>query len=711
MRMRSRSEPAEQMLVLVETAMGSSDYRVDPRLRVDEVRQRSDDALSRAVLSVQLDGEFDAEEARRAYDPDRRIVVTTVHPDAAQREVLFEGFPRVQRSRWDGRTGREADEYRLELEHVYERLSRAPESWVYGRHMRSGEIEDGLLTDPETYASRSVLLQALPCVFNPDGVGNRAVQPMQVRLADGVLRPVHLFTWDGGDAEPWTYATALRYLAWFYLGRSSLVHAGNVFEATDALANGSDGHTDGLQEALGRACQSLACEATNLVEALALLACAAGIHATAETVNDLGRPRTQLRVWSSRNGPIRQLHLARCGRHQDGALRFDASAMSPGAVLRHNNTYRAGVTWDHRPIVNRVLVLGGIKKYEVTVPLWPGWRCDPNLDNVSLDQRVARKVAALTPDDVKVLGDGAENVEWYRRYHRDGSLYALYCDVGRSWVLNEDGAYDAATYNRNAPFHAYTPFDFTAVMPAGELRQGGWVRRPRAFMPTLSVGADGRSLGVWVEVSFDGGARWYAPNCSVSVRSDRAGIHLECDNPTQVIPPGGNPLAQNLWYAIIDQSFRVRVTAVIEGDERLVGEYGPAGLGSPTSRVHATILSRPKAYLYARRSDVSNVLYSSMAAGTEARDDTQAIAGMAYWLAKATQDRQVQVTPAIPWIETGYAIGDRVSEVAGRELRFATRVGSELQYPAVLERRFVLVDGRYDTELTLAVPTVRSLGV
>ena len=50
--MRSRSQGAERLLVGVETAYGSGDYRVDERLRVEEVWQRSDRVFSTATISV-----------------------------------------------------------------------------------------------------------------------------------------------------------------------------------------------------------------------------------------------------------------------------------------------------------------------------------------------------------------------------------------------------------------------------------------------------------------------------------------------------------------------------------------------------------------------------------------------------------------------------------------------------------------------------------
>jgi len=703
--MQSRSERGERLLVSVETAPGSGDFRVDERLRAEEVWQRSDQAISTAEISVRIDDAFDSEEARRRYHPDCRIVVMTDEPGPAQREMLFEGYPPVQSTRWDGRIGREEERYVFEAEHVFERLSRDREAWVYGRYVRNGEIEDGLASDPEAYADKSALMTALPCVFNPDGVANRAAVPLTVSTAAGELRSVHIFTWETELAVKWTYATVLRYLVWFYLMKEGPVSEGNVFTVTDELTADSPGPSDALSEALRREPVSLTCEATSLVEALPLLAAAAGVHITAETENVGGQPVTQLRVWASDAGPQRQLYLVRGGHKADGTARYDTAGRSVSEILSANNTYRGEVSWDHREIVNSPMVIGDVKRYEMTLPLWPGWSPRIHLDNVAPADRAAAKGLALTPDAVEILGNEVENFAWFRQYHRHGSEFKYNTDVSRLWVLNEDGYYLGFLYNRNAPFDDYQPFDFSTVLDSSVTRRGAWMRRTRRLLPTISTSMDGRSLGVWVEISFDSGTTWQQQSSGVRVLEDRAGIYIDCENPTEITPTGADPESQNLWYAIIDQTFRVRVTAVIESDERVMGSFPPEGLASPTLQVNAMVVRRPKSFQYASRSHATNVL-STVGVGEVERDDSDAVSALAEQLARANQDREVRVLPTIPWIETRYALGDRITEIRGRQLRFATTKGSRLRVPAVLERRFKLSGGRYETSLTLGITDV-----
>ena len=59
------------------------------------------------------------------------------------------------------------------------------------------------------------------------------------------------------------------------------------------------------------------------------------------------------------------------------------------------------------------------------------------------------------------------------------------------------------------------------------------------------------------------------------------------------MPTGVDPALMNLWYAIVNQTFRVRVTAVIESDDRLVATFPADRLSSPTLHLNAVAVRRP----------------------------------------------------------------------------------------------------------------------
>ena len=108
------------------------------------------------------------------------------------------------------------------------------------------------------------------------------------------------------------------------------------------------------------------------------------------------------------------------------------------------------------------------------------------------------------------------------------------------------------------------------------------------------MAADGSDFGVFVEVSFDGGLSWSKPVGQVTVLKDRAGIWFGVVNPTSMIEPDGNPAVRNMWYALIDQLFHVRVTASFEADERLISQFDTNAAHTPTVHTNAQFVYKPR---------------------------------------------------------------------------------------------------------------------
>jgi len=704
-----RSERWQPLVVEFEASPSSGVFCVDERLRVEEIILQSDEKVSSARVAVRLDDEFDSVAARNRYLPDCRVLIRTDEPEAADRTLLFEGYPPLMEAEWNGRPGRVEDKCTFTAEHVYGRLSRDRRCWIYGRRMRNGAIEDGLASDENTWQHASALIPALPCVFNLDGVGNCAADPITVTAPDGSSRSIYIFTDDlCTQARRWTYLNALRYLFWFYRLPEGPVGEGNIFSATDACVDfdpdedaAPTADSELLRRLLG-APDSLGVEGANLVEVLALVASECGVHVTADTINDGGRAVSRMRIWSARDGDVKNLPLAWGGRYADGDRRFEASAMSAAEVCAANIIERALIAWDHRRVVNAPVVIGGIKHYEMTLPLVPGWEPETDLDNVAPDDRAAAKALALTPDQITAYGEGVEDVTWYKRYHKYGTDFADYSDVARLWVLNEDGRFDGTTYNRNAPFGDYEPFDFSTVAADTVTTAGAWSRRVRELMNTITVGEDGERYGVYVQVSFDSGTTWYEPGGSVRVRFNPTGIYFDANNPTQITPPGAEPEEQNLWYAIIDQTFRVRVTALIESDDRLVADPPPDDSETPALHTTSRVVCCSTQYGFESRSGTTNVL-ADVNPGSEdiEVDGTEPAEALAERIALNERDGRVVAAPTVPWLETSLQVGDCLAGIGGRGLSFGSRVSRRFSGPSVLGKRFRLSVARLETELVL----------
>ena len=707
-----RSGLWQPLVVELEASPSSGVFRVDERAQVEEVALRSDDAVSSARVAVRLDDRFDAMAARNRYLPDCRVLIRTNESDAADRTMLFEGYPPLMEADWDGRPGRSRNHCTFTAEHVYGRLARDRRCWIYGRRMRNGAIEDGLASEPSAWQDASVLITALPCIFNLDGEGNCASEPLTVEGPDGAARTIYIFTWDGDpDARRWTYLNALRYLLWFYSVRGGVegpVVEGNIFSATDAWVHyDADGTTAAAPDSelvhrLLDAPDDFTVEATNLAEALALVAAEDGIHVTAETVNDNGRAVSQLRIWSDGDSDVKDLPLGPGGRYPDGTPRFEAPAVSAGEVYAANRIERARIGWDHRGVVNAPVLIGGVRHYEMTVPLVPGWPPEADLDNVAPNDRAAAKALAWTPDQITAWGEGVEEFTWYKRYHKKGVDFEEYQDVSRLWVLNEDGRFDGAAYNRNAPFNDYQPFDFSTVATPAVTTAGAWARRARKLTDTITHTEDGAEFGVYVEVSFDSGNEWSTPVGAVRVRFDPTGIYFDVTNPTQITLPGVTPEEQNMWYAIIDQTFRVRVTALIEGDDRLLVEHRPDESETPTLRMTSRVVYRTSEYHFESRSGTTDVLAEVNPNATDIGvDDTTAAQLRACRIALNERDGRVVVVPTVPWLETSIQIGDRLSGMGARGLSFGSRVSRRPSGPCVHGKNYRLSAGRLETELVL----------
>ena len=149
---------------------------------------------------------------------------------------------------------------------------------------------------------------------------------------------------------------------------------------------------------------------------------------------------------------------------------------------------------------------------------------EANIDNVDQPNRALAKLLAMTPEQVEAAGDWADQYYWFRHYHRQGSEFSVDGDVSRLWVLNEDGACDPAVYNRNAPFDDYSPFEFSTVADETVTARGGWISPARRLWPVVSASADGRTLGVWVEISFDSGSTWQLQSSGVRAAGPRRNL-------------------------------------------------------------------------------------------------------------------------------------------------------------------------------------------
>jgi hypothetical protein len=696
---RQKVDWAERVVVAVEAFAGSGLFNADDRLHAETVEMSSDDEVASARVLVRMDAAGEPAEAMSEYHSDRRMIIR------AGEFVLFDGYP--SRSRFElcrssqGRGGRNENELVLILEHVVGRLDRDVRAQIIGRHVRDAVICEGMQSDPAAWAARSVLVTALPCVFNPNGRGNCDPVPLQIDECDGTLRLVHVFADDArDDAIPWTLARILRYLLHFYHWPSCPVGTREVFEQTDAVCTSSDqgreafASTNELFYALLGRPETLSVEAASLLGAIGLISAASSLHLTAESRSAGQGVATTWRLWSELSGPRKELRLATAARGPDGTPVYRTADKNAIDLFTDNNVCGLSITWDARTIGETALVFGDVKRYELTAELLPGWLPEEGLDNVTIESRASAKEEALNAPQCLVPASAVVEDSWYRKYHRDGAEFAQHWQVGRLWVLNEAGTYAPALYNRNPPFDAYAPFGFSAIFP------GRWMRRRRTLLP-LSL-LPGEEECVHVEVSFDSGRNWMPVRSGYTVLVTECGIWFDVPDLRSIAPPDADEQT-NLWSALIDQTCRVRVTAQVESDERLAVEISADS--APSLHRNASLLYAPQRFKFLRRS--SEPAASPPQSGSPSRDDFAAMQAVAQSLAAVRGSRSITGAALIPWLDTDYPVGSCVVELRGRSVGFACQREPAAQHAFVVGKRYHFAKGRFETELLLSCTAAR----
>ena len=197
------------------------------------------------------------------------------------------------------------------------------------------------------------------------------------------------------------------------------------------------------------------------------------------------------------------------------------------------------------PVTHRCIGQGDFKVYEATFELVKAW--DPAME----DTNYVKFSASTNPDFCKVK------------------------DVYRKWCLNEAGDYTAAPFNRGAPF------DFSTIFESSN-----YVRRRRRFWPALSADGQGRSLGYFLEVSFDDGLNWWQYLHPFDNLLDESGVWL-----------AGDRLDVDTWVAALKGVLRLRITASVVSDERLTCTVADGPVGS-TAPVVDHIVTLPRQFRY-----------------------------------------------------------------------------------------------------------------
>ncbi|MBC8472093.1 MAG: hypothetical protein H8D56_21755 [Planctomycetes bacterium] len=250
------------------------------------------------------------------------------------------------------------------------------------------------------------------------------------------------------------------------------------------------------------------------------------------------------------------------------------------------------------------------------------------------------KIAEATFDLIKAWDGSLEGINYDKFSPSTNSDFYQVKDVYRKWCLNEAGDYSGAPYNQG------DAFDFSRIFGSGR-----YARRRRRFRPTLTRDKQGKSLGYFLQVSFDNGLHWWQYLHAFNILLDECGLWLSSDQ-----------LDVDTWVAALKGVLKFRITASVISDERLTCIVSDGPVNS-TAAVVEHIITLPRQFKYRKVSNKSIFANSSdnaLGAADEV-DDTDALYEFVRHRADVSAGTVETVDIQTPFLAFDYRVGDIVS--------------------------------------------------
>jgi hypothetical protein len=265
------------------------------------------------------------------------------------------------------------------------------------------------------------------------------------------------------------------------------------------------------------------------------------------------------------------------------------------------------------PITHEYIGQGDFKIYEATFELVKAW--DPSLEDTDYDK--------FSPST--------------------NPMFYQVKDIYRKWCLNEAGDYSDAPYDRG------DAFDFSRIF-----QSSGFACRRRRFWPALTTDKQGKSLGYFLEVSFDDGLHWWQYLHAFNNLLDECGVWLSSDR-----------LDVDTWIAALKGVLRFRITASVVSDERLTAVVadGPVNSVAPVVK---NIVTLPRQFKYRKVSSQSIFASQRLADGDtlgepDEVDDSAALYEFVRHQAASLSEAIDTIDIQTPYLVFDYQVGDRVT--------------------------------------------------
>jgi len=295
---------------------------------------------------------------------------------------------------------------------------------------------------------------------------------------------------------------------------------------------------------------------------------------------------------------------------QGRAVELNCQRAGERLSISRTNIARLASRKNFWPVTHKYIGLGDFKVYEATFALVLAW--DPADEDTDYD-----KFSPLT------------NADFYKVK-----------DVYRRWCLNEAGDYSGVPYDQG------DAFDFSKIFESTN-----FARRRRRFWPVLTADKEGKSLGYFLEVSFDDGVHWWQHLYAFNNLLDECGVWLSSDR-----------LDVDTWVAALKGVLKFRITASVESDERLNCSVADGPVGS-TAAVVEHILDCRRQFKYRKVSPAS--IFANVSDGALGEpDEVDDSAGLYEFVRKAAAaggEIIETVDVQTPYLAYDWQVGDRVT--------------------------------------------------
>ena len=250
------------------------------------------------------------------------------------------------------------------------------------------------------------------------------------------------------------------------------------------------------------------------------------------------------------------------------------------------------------------------------------------------------KIAEATFDLIKAWDSSLEDINYDKFSSSTNSDFYQVKDVYRKWCLNEAGDYSGAPYNQG------DAFDFSSIFGSGN-----FTRRRRRFRSTLTRDKQGKSLGYFLQVSFNNGLYWRQYLHAFNILLDECGLRLSSDQ-----------LDVDTWVAALKGVLKFRITASVISDERLTSVVSDGPVNS-TIPVVEHIITLPRQFKYRKVSSQSIFANSSDDAlgGADEVDDADALHEFIRHRAAVSAGTIETMDIQTPFLAFDYRVGDIVS--------------------------------------------------